>query len=341
MNLTKICLVVTLAMLVIFSMLILPACKVAAPNEVQVEFYASASGTTSNMLSTALADIVNKNSSWLRVSVLEAATDLEKLTVTDSLPPERRETAISTPSAMSFAKATQGIEPFPRKFSDLKIVNVEQFVWNGWVSYNPDITSPQDFAGKKLGVWPKGHGMIAHSDALIKVWGLTGKVEQSNLRPTGFKDALMTGIIDAAFVTGTKWGETYVASPYNIELMGAKKPYFINISAADIEAVNEIEVGKIAHGVIPKDAFGPDKPPQDTGVLYWAGLVCCYDSADDDVIYELVKVTDENAKMFGDYMPLLAEGQKGGKYLADYPMLTKDTVHPAAWKYFKEKGYVQ
>jgi len=334
--------ILVISLVIVASLILSGFSTSASAREVNVEFVVAIAGTSAYTLAMASADIVNKKSSWLKISTVEASSDLERITVADRLPPERRKNVIFGLSATGSAHSKAGLKPYPKKFSDLKIIGVQQVIWLGWLTYNKDLKTYKDFEGKKLGGWPRAMSLGVFCNRLIdKAWGLGDKVKLSAHRPTGFKDALMTKIIDAAFVTGTKWGDTWAPSSYNVAIMGARQPYFVDISKEAIDEVNKGQPVKLGHGVIPKDAFEPGKPMAPFGVMLWSALFHCFDSADDEVVYEFLKVQDENKDLFGNYMKILKKGQKGGKFLADSPMMTKETVHPGAWKYYKEKGYVQ
>ncbi len=172
------------------------------------------------------------------------------------------------------------------------------------------------------------------SDAILRDgWGILDQIRLSHHRPMDFKDALTTRIVDAAYaVNGSdiKGGE-FRASPYFLNVMGGRKTYWIDITKEQIESINQKNPWDVIHLVVSKGALGEENPPEDSGVLHYYSGLGCWEAADDEVIYELVKFLDENAEEWSNR----TNKQMGGEYLASLAA-TEAEFHPGAVKYFKE-----
>jgi len=207
------------------------------------------------------------------------------------------------------------------------------------VSYNPDIRSCKDLIGKRVSLWPRGSAFNAFGEALFKAWRMRDKVKISYHSPRAFKDLLQTGAVDAILVNaGSQRADGGLnTSGYLIPLLQAKKSYMVHIQKEDIKALNQQNPWKVWWRVTPKGALAGGYPLQDTGVLAVSAGIWCWDTADADVVYELVKFLDEKA---GEWIKRTRGDPMGGQHMAEHrPALTEDIVHPGALKYYKEKGY--
>lgn len=330
--------------LVVVVLALLIGCAKPAPTvpreEVTLEFYSSVAGTTAYNLHEALCDMLNKKHPWLKASHLETASDVERVVLVDELPTERKKIAIPGYLSIEIVKAGLGMEPYPKKFTDVRMVASYEIVTMYFITYDPDIKTPQDLVGKKIGMFPVGHTMNLVAEPLLKAWGIYDKVKISNHRPTAFKDGLTTGLIDVAWVTGVWWSETNIQnSPYTQEILSARKTYWIPITEADAEAANAMNPWKSKYGIVRKGALGGDNPPTDTGYLAVMPGWCCDVSAEDEVTYELAKFIDENAEGFSEYIPAI-KGDELKELMAADPLMA-ELGHPGALKYYREKGYLK
>ncbi len=333
--------------LVLFWLSILTACaQGAAPGEhelINLDLFSSQSRTTNYAIMAALADIANKQHPWLRISHAEGTTDLERIQLWDTAAADAKQKILWSMSPPGLAYALRGMEPYPKKFEGVKIILQDEDIAHTFVTYNSQLKTPSDLIGKKLGTRSQGHGFRIASDALLKDgWGILEKCDIVGLQTGALKDGLITGMIDAALCTNVNWGTDAVQiSSYAQEIVSAKTTYWINISKEDVDKVNAATPYLHGHFVLRKGSVGTNIPPADVGHISTASLLVCGQEVDDKVVYELVKLIDENSKLFGEYIPILAGGAMNGKFIANAPMMTKDNVHPGAWKYYKERGYVK
>jgi TRAP-type uncharacterized transport system substrate-binding protein len=153
------------------------------------------------------------------------------------------------------------------------------------------------------------------------------------------KDALMDGTIDVV-ISGGMWlsENEFKCSPFSEAILAARKDvHFIGFTKEEFE-----------HGIskAPDEAFffGPVKahsrrqgyPERDGfGLLVAAFTWYVWEDFNDEIAYELVKTTAENAHMFKDYF---AAGKAATVETLTANAWGPKHYHPAALKYYKEKG---
>ncbi len=321
---------------------IMPACTPATTSgEVELELFTTAAGTSAYVLANATADILNKHHPYLRGSVVEVVADWERLEIVDKYPDERKGRAYTGFITTEVEKFRKGLPPYKKKWLDQRVLYRYQSLAQSFITYDSNIKTPQDLIGKKVGLWPVGHTMTGVGEDILKAWGIYDKVKISNHRPTAFKDALSTGVIDTAFISMVPWSDTNMPlSPFSDELMRAKKSYWISITEQDIATLNKSAFYTAGHTLVPKDFWGPGYPDKDTGFVTLHICVWPHKLMKDQVAYDLTKFFDEYiSQHLNEYMAVIKPGDLSGKNMVKEPLINKENTHPGAWKYYKEKGY--
>ncbi len=229
------------------------------------------------------------------------------------------------------------MKPFTREYADLKLVAVNPMDIFTFVAYNPNIKTPEDLVGKKVGVFGKTASPTPAAEALLRdAWGVYDQVKISYHNPMQMKDVLITGIVDAIFaISLTPLAEEgkYIAAPFTSTLLAARETHWLNVTPEDVQRIRERNVFKPVHVLVSKDSAGAGYPPEDIGLLGTTTGWLCWDSCTEEVVYELVKFIAENDEERSRRM----HGQRtGAEYLAAWPELTEDRLHPGALRYYKE-----
>jgi TRAP-type uncharacterized transport system substrate-binding protein len=323
---------------IIFFFNALPLSGASARDIVKIEMWSSPIGVPAYQASLALSEMLKAKHPWLRLSPIQgrAFTNVNDQMALSS---ERRKYCmINSLTSNEYARARLGLKPWPRKMTDLMVVNVESTNGLSLATYDPDIKTPKDLIGKKVGLFPK----VASPNALIvalmrDAWGILDKVKISYHRPMALKDMLVTGTVDAVYslnvmpLSGGKWGQ----APFSANVLGARKTYWINVTPEDIAIVNKKNPWDADLLMVPKDALGPGSPPKDTGLISLVMGMIAWQDMPEDVVYELIKFVDENS---GEWSKRLRGFRMDHDSIIAWPGLTKDMVHAGALKYYKEKG---
>ena len=141
------------------------------------------------------------------------------------------------------------------------------------------------------------------------------------------------------FIYETIEGNGFATRP-GLKLLEGKKIHWINLSLEDVEKINRVNPWKMGRLLMPKGSLRSERastmdPPEDVGLVDFSVAICAWDSTDDHVVYELLRFLDEKSSLWPEF--------SGGRpmslaRMSRYPGLTEDMVHPAALKYYKEKG---
>ncbi len=149
----------------------------------------------------------------------------------------------------------------------------------------------------------------------------------------------MTGVVDAAFgicLTEAVPEVGVIEDAFTTITLSAKQTYWIPVTSEDINKINQKHPWKVVLMPVPKGLVGENAPPEDTGLITFIAAFTCWDTADEEMVYELVKFFDENAE---EYTRRTLGRPIGGELMAAFPGLTEQILHPGALRYYKEKGY--
>ncbi|MFC1967942.1 TAXI family TRAP transporter solute-binding subunit [Chloroflexota bacterium] len=317
--------------------------KPAAPTKheiVNLEIQSSSAvGTPPYVKAMAITGMLNELHPWLRASALESLGSADAVHATDALRPERKKYVfIPNTTTVSQVEALMGLPPYKREFTDLKLLATVGSDSFSFVTYDPNIKSYKDLIGKRVGTLPKTMAPWPICEALLRdAWGILDQVKLSHHKPPDYKDIMTAGVVDAVYATAGSLlvGDKFGYPPYIMQVIAARKSYWVDVSPEDIDRVREKNPWPIAQRVIAKGALGEDKPPQDTGCAVFYSFMVAWDVADDEVTYELVKFLDENAE---EWSRRTGGVPGGAEFMASFPGMTEDEVHPAALRYYKEKG---
>jgi TRAP-type uncharacterized transport system substrate-binding protein len=262
----------------------------------------------------------------------------------NELPAEHKNYTLPIVPSTDFIPAIQGDGPAPchcydKPISDLKFVaSITPTPW-GLVTCNPDITTPEQLIGKKIGLEPEGGSPRVLADAVLRdAWGIYDKVELKDYRPPQVVKGLLSGDIDATFWMQA-W-ETLGGFECSIPgLLGEKDINWIGLSFEDVNRINEKNNWQTGRALVPMGSIrvaGPKQdPPQDVALPSFTGAICAWDGTEDEVIYELVRFLSKKSELWSEFSggcPLsLAR-------MSRYPGLKEEMVHPGALKYYKEKS---
>lgn len=260
----------------------------------------------------------------------------------DKLPMEQKRHTLAITPNTDLIPACQGKGPDPahdydHPLKDLKFVaSVSTTCW-GLITFDPDIKTPEQLVGKRIGVEPAGGSPRVLSDAVLReAWGIYDKVDLIDCHPPQALQKMLAGEMDATF-----WMHAYETLDGFTCSMGdaleKKDTFWVGVSLEDIDRINKAKNWKLTRILIPKGsirAAGPKlDPPEDVGMPSFFGAICAWDDTEEDVVYELVRFLDEKSS----FWPEVSGGcPLSLARMTRYPGISEEMVHPGALKYYRE-----
>jgi len=204
----------------------------------------------------------------------------------EKLPKEQKKYTLPIVPNTDFIPACQGLGPAPAHNYDHPIMGLK-FVasitptpW-GLITYNPDIKTPENLIGKKIGVEPEGGSPRVLADAVLRdAWGIYDKVELKDYHPPQVTQGLNSGDIDATFWMQA-WETLAGFECSELGILEAKDTFWIGLSFEDVDRINRENNWKLSRVLLPKGsirAAGPKfDPPEDIGLPAFTGAICAWD----------------------------------------------------------------
>lgn len=330
--------------LCIISLLILPACigacaKPPEAEKIEITMLTHKLGTTSYVVSFALADIINANSTRLHATAIETKGSLPNLLEWQNLEPEKQKYVIAAVPPFYVHQAAVGDPPFETPFPVPKLIARVADYHNPLITLDLNIKSGKDMAGKRVSFGTAGSGSELVLLSLTKeAWGLTK--DDINLTPLSFgpgADALIDGTVDVAMQAGTMIGTTeewqpWLPNPAMEKLLSTKKCYVITFPEEAYAKASEMTGYPIQWSKCEAQTVGKSDLPRYNSFVFSTSWFISKDMPD-DVVEELCAILYENVGKFKDY-------HAQGNYMTQDTLtrLPRDLYHPAAIKFYGEKG---
>jgi len=308
-------------------------------DKIQIQIYSNPFGHTTYVLSFALAEIINKNSTRLHATCVESKGSSANILYLQKNPDALKNTLIVA-NPFATTQAAKADPPFKTPFTGLKAISMIGNMCGFLLTTNPEIKTAQDLKGKRVSLGIKGI-TIEYIPRFILDYGCgvfkdIGKVSYSSF--DGIKNALIDGTIDAGLQSSVMWGDeeykNWVPIPATEELLATKKCYIVDIEEEAFKKAREksgypIYLLKAKPKAVGKsDAFGGNR-------IWWSNSWWVHESMPDDVVSEICSILYDNAKDFGTYH---ASGRGiTQKTLSDVAVPEQD-FHPAAARFYKGKG---
>ena len=327
--------------LVLSVLLVVPAFakSKASEGKIDIQIYSNPFGHTTYVLSFALAEIVNKNSTRLHMTCVESKGSSANILYVQKNPAARKYTVVlANPFAVN--QAANADPPFKKPFTGLKAVSMIGDMCGFLLTTNPEIKTIQDLAGKRVALGIKGV-TIEYIPRFILKYGYgifddLGRVSYSSF--DGIKNALIDGTVDAGLQSSVMWGEeeykNWVPIPATDELLATKKCYIVDIEEGAFKKAREKSGYPIYFLKAKPKAFGKSAAFGGNRI-WWSNSWWVHESMDDDVVREICSIIYDHAK---DFVTYHASGRGiTQKTLANVAVPEED-FHPAAARFYKEKG---
>ena len=307
----------------------------------EITIHTLAAGTTAYIMGVGLSQIINKRSTWLKAKAIEPA-GIPIKHIARMKPEERAHHLFFLPTEYHFDMlnhrgAFADMKDFD--FSIFRQVLLCSYVGMGFCTTNSKIKSIADLKGKRIANSepPKTGAMPYFFDRLLARYGITpenSRIEYMNF--AAIANALRDGLIDAGRFGTTlmELPNKHVPTVYTLELIKTRDTYFLQIPKEDVLALRK-EIGiRYEPFLIPAKMLGPKQTEDLWLVGKYTGWGAALD-VPDHVITEVLRCVYEGYAEFGTLLPQ-------GKIITPQTLATFDQpeerIHPAAVKFFKEKG---
>ena len=218
-----------------------------------------------------------------------------------------------------------------KPYKDIRILEyiTDQAVCIATLAKSP-IKNLMDLAGKKVNIGPAGSGGVPIAKAMFKALGLTDKVKIVNISFEAGAQALKDGQIDANINPGGPYTTPSIAE--------ISRSVVIRIVEPTLEEAKKIEseASYLYLGVIPPNKSVGENSDKEKKALFWSMYWAALPSMPDEVVYDMLKVTQEpnNKELLGKVLNYWLEA--GPKFESLVKMGVP--LHPGAVKFWKEKG---
>ena len=313
---------------------------VVAQEKFELDISTLPAGFASYIMGVAMAEQINKNSTWLHATAMEGRGPAEhmKTLVTK---PEKRKNYLFFNTPWDVWEANHGwgaYKDFPFDYSEFRFVSILGVAGNGLCTLDPDIKTLRDLAGKRviLDSAPGKSRQMTYTGILeemgipldkIKYQYSTGKMSADTLRD-GLVDVIYTGHVLK------KLPNVWANSPFQAELVATKKVYFISFDPETVKAYKAKTGHPLGVVMVPPKMLSPQQV-EPCGILIKPLGFCAHISMPDRVVTEICRVVYENAHKFKEYNPI---GEIITKETMASLSIPAEAYHPAAVAFFKEKG---
>ena len=279
---------------------------------------------------------------WLRPVTVETGGFNYNVNYLAKNPGQWRDAMLGSANVLEWAAAT-GVKPFYpdplKEVADFRVIGGMGGTGNFWMTFDPSIKTPNDFAGKSIST-----GLLSQNEwgmyprMLLDAWGITGKLRSFNaLGPDKNIDALIDGKVQAAFMVtfmAPDMKEIITPAPFNQLLASNREFHYVDVPADMIRSYNQktgadFTVREFRENALPKQArrfttFGNEM------------TVSAHKTFPEDLAYEFTKLWVKMGPVVAKYNAL---GKLWTPEGISAPVRQKPSrAHPGALKAYKELG---
>ena len=285
-------------------------------------------------LTQALAKFINEKSDWLRAEVVSTAGITGNVDMVKEKPKEY--IGINSFSHIHYRPGHAWGEKRGCYTGDRFIAgatSMTQLI----VSYDPNIKSVKDLAGKIVDVGRMGAANTPDHKAILEKYGVLDKVKFVYTGFGGGAAKLKDGLVDASFML---FNHVY---PYKftkggfIEKLETRRPiYYVGFDRNMLIQLREKEYATLPVRV-PAGALDPKTQPKALWAFNDPTFFIADKDMDNDVVYEITRIIWETpAEEWAKWNPLGAHINK--KFKPAMPSLKLYITHPGAKKFYDERG---
>jgi TRAP transporter TAXI family solute receptor len=299
----------------------------------EIEIYTNINGTSTYVLGVALADIINKYSTWLRATAMESPGPNETAMMLINEPTQQTRAI----GYLITQDALLGYPPYNGPNEDLRNLAAYGLVCNLYMTTNSELRTLKDLDGKRVALGTRPN--IPRVDMQEKIFENLGVKPVYEYLP--FNDAvtaLSDGKIDALVGGGfaiSAAADKWIPNPAMAELLARTKIYYISMEGDSLWRAKTELNHMLLPGVITVPA-GKFDANWNQPVTLQADYLCwaSHKNMPDDVVTEILTQMADHADEFANYIA-------NGAYISAENMAKMDMpewVHPAAEAFYKSRG---
>jgi TRAP transporter TAXI family solute receptor len=316
----------------------------AAPKheEVTLTLYTMPSGGIVYTLGFALAELINKNSEWLRCNAVETASTFENLQYIVGHP-DKKNVYLGSAVTIGVDQLAMAMKPYDKigPWKKTKWVSLMASIGSPQITLDPNIKTWRDLDGKTYGLDTMGSTNQFMQEWLMDyAWKDRNKVKLTYGNTANIAvDRLLDGTIDITWTGAVMLGageyKDWKPMPPFERLLAARQVYIMELDEKDIAIARE-KTGAESLALIGGEAkeIGKSKVPQWKGLLNSLGWLV-HEDMDDEIVTEIIRVIYENADQFVNYH---AVGKGITKETLGQLPVPRDSYHPAVIKFLEAKG---
>lgn len=239
----------------------------------------------------ALAQFVNKKSNWLQAEVVTTAGLTANLEMIKAQP----DVYIGLAPTSTTLHARQGHEWGDKRgnYDTARFISNITTMTQVIVTYDPEIKTMADLAGKTVDVGRKGAGNTPDHLAVLEAYGLKDKVKLSYSGFGGGAKRMMDGFCDATFIICSHTYPSTFMKGSLIDQMETKKPlHYIGFDREKLIELRQKEHGTIPV-FIPANALDSKNQPEDLWGFNDAVYLMADVKMDPKIVEEVTRVIFE------------------------------------------------
>lgn len=277
---------------------------------------------------------------WLRPHVIESGGFNFNVAYMSKFESKWKSTAFGSATVLEWA-ASAGVKPFYEEpavaVRDFKAIGGMGATGNFWVTLDPNIKTPADFAGKRVST-----GLLTQNEwgmyqrMLLDGWGISEKLDSlTALGPNRNIESLLDGKSDVATMVSffTPDMKTIIpAGPFN-KLLAANRPfYFVHIPEEMILDYNKSMGANFEVRHFKENSFA--NQPEAFTTFGDFMTVSAHESFDEELAYEFTKMWIEMGPVVAKYNALGKVWTPEG--IASVAKSNPEKTHPGALRAYKE-----
>lgn len=298
-----------------------------------IEIYTFNIGTGTYVMGVALADMINKYSTWLTATAMESPGPSETAIMILN-EPERRTHAIGF---ILIQDALLGNPPFDGRCEEFRSLAGFGMSSNLYLTTNPELRTLQDLDGKRVALGTRPNmTRVDIQEKMFEIMGIKPIFEYLpfNDAVTALSDGKVDAYLGGGFAVSPD-AQEWVPNPAMAELLARNTVYYIPVDEEGLLAAREAleynpQPGPLTVPPGKYDANWDEPVVLLADYLAWVG----HKDFPDEVVTEILTIMADHAEEFADYGVTGAYVSPENMGNLDMP----DWIHPAAQAFYDERG---